>query len=56
MKVNATVNVNHNMTVEELKKILATIPDDSATISIHTYAGDRPGESDYSTITFNWEV
>lgn len=55
MNVKASVTVNHGMTAEELKKALEVVPDD-AKIAISTYRADRPGESSYSTITFNWVI
>lgn len=55
MRVQASITVNHGMTVSEFNKALAVVPDD-AKISINTYRGDRPGETSCSTITFSWEL
>ena len=54
MRMNATLNLKGTETVAELKSALEGVPDD-AKFTVKSYAGDRPWDSGYSTITFNWE-
>lgn len=53
--VSAKAEVKRGTTVAELKEILNDIPDD-ATITLSTYAGDRPWDSGTQHMNFSWTV
>lgn len=55
MRVTANLRLNDGATVAELAQALREIPQ-TATIRVHTYTADRPGEISYSELEFTWDT
>ena len=53
-KVSTEITVrDYSNNADTLRRVMDSVPD-GATYDLHTHEGDRPWESGYYTLTFNW--